>query len=246
MNPLVIENLSKSFRGLQALVNVSFSIVEGEKVVIIGPNGAGKTTLFNLISGELFPTNGRVYAFGKDVTKMPSNLRAHLGLARTFQITNLFLNLTLRENVLLAVLGMSPLRLCIHRSISPSHDITKKAQRLISEHGLREYEDDVVRNLSYGVQRQVEVIMALATDPKILLLDEPTAGLSPAETSVLSSMLLSLDPNITLLVIEHDMDVAFRLANHLIVLHQGRVLAEGSPEKITANSNVRNIYLGKE
>jgi branched-chain amino acid transport system ATP-binding protein len=246
MKPLVVENLSKSFRGLQALVDVSFSVEEGERAVIIGPNGAGKTTLFNLVSGEIAPNNGRVYIFGKDVTKMPSNLRAHLGLARTFQITNLFLNLTLRENILLAVQGMSPSRYCIHRSLDFFEEITTKVQKLIDQHGLEESENVLVRNLSYGVQRQLEVIMALATDAKILLFDEPTAGLSPAETSVLSSMLLSLDANITLLIIEHDMDVAFRLANHLIVLHRGRVLAEGSPQQIATDHKVKGIYLGEE
>lgn len=246
MKPLLIERISKSFRGLKALTNVSFNVEEGERLVIIGPNGAGKTTLFNLICGELFPTGGRVYVFGKDVTRMSPNLRAHLGLARTFQITNLFPNLTLHENVLLAVMGMSPSRLCIHRSIGSFENITNKAHTFIAEHGLREYESSLVKDLSYGVQRQIEVVMALATDARILLFDEPTAGLSPAETSVLTSMLLGLGPNITLLVIEHDMDVALRVAHHLIVLHQGRVLAEGPPDKIRNDPRVKEVYLGEE
>ncbi len=246
MKPLVVENLSKRFRGLQALVNVSFSVGEGERIVIIGPNGAGKTTLFNLISGELSPTEGRIYVFGKNVTRMPSHRRAHLGLARTFQMTNLFYNLTLYENVLLAILGMSPVRLYIHRSVDVFKEITAKAHKLIVEHGLKENEDSLVRNVSYGVQRQVEVIMALATNAKILLFDEPTAGLSPAETSVLTSMLLSLGANMTLLIIEHDMDFAFRLAQHLIVLHHGTIITEGSPQQIKTDPKIKDIYLGEE
>jgi branched-chain amino acid transport system ATP-binding protein len=246
MKPLIVEKLSKNYRGLQALLDVSFSVEEGERVVIIGPNGAGKTTLFNLISGAIFPSRGRVRIFGKDVTRMSSNIRVHLGLARTFQITNLFPNLTLSRNVILAVLGVSPSRLYMHRSINSFKDITKKAQNLIAEHGLREYQDTLVRNLSYGVQRQIEVIMALAAGAKILLFDEPTAGLSLTETNVLSSMLLGLDASLTLLIIEHDMDVAFRLAHRLIVLHQGQMFAEGSPRDIATNPKVKSIYLGEE
>jgi branched-chain amino acid transport system ATP-binding protein len=246
MEALAVKDLSKSFGGLQALTNVSFSVGEGERLVIIGPNGAGKTTLFNLISGELSPSSGRVYVFGKDVAWMPSHRRAHLGLARTFQITNLFHNLTLHENILLSVLGMSPERLCLHRSVGALKDTTAKARRFIRENGLQQSENVLVRNLSYGVQRQLEVIMALATDAKVLLLDEPTAGLSPAETGEITSLLLSLGTNMTLLIIEHDMDVAFRLADHLIVLHQGRVLAEGSPQRIATDPKVREIYLGEE
>jgi branched-chain amino acid transport system ATP-binding protein len=245
MKPLVVERLSKNFRGLEALIDVSFSIEEGERVVIIGPNGAGKTTLFNLISGELTPSSGKVYLFGKDISRMESHHRAHLGLARTFQITNLFPNLTLRQNLLLAALGVSPSRLWMHRPVGSLEGIRAKVEELIVQHGLQESEESLIRNLSYGVQRQVEVIMALATDARILLFDEPTAGLSPAETSMISSMLLSLSSTMTLLIIEHDMDVAFRLAHHLIVLHQGRVMADGSPDAIAGDPRVKGIYLGE-
>ncbi len=246
MKPVAVENLSKSFGGLQALAAVSFGVEVGERLVIIGPNGAGKTTLFNLITGELSASEGRVKLFGEDVTHMPSHRRAHLGMARTFQITNLFPKLTLHENILLAVEGVSPLKFTMHRPVTSYKDILAKTERLLVEWGLQEDEHNLVQNLSYGVQRQVEVIMALASEARLLLLDEPTAGLSPAETSALVSMVLRLDPNITLIIIEHDMDVAFQLAHKLIVLHHGQVLLEGSSEKIKADPRVRNIYLGEE
>ncbi len=247
MKPLLaVENVSKSFGGLQALTDVNFSVEVGERLVIIGPNGAGKTTLFNLILGELRPTSGRIYFAGEDVTHMPSHHRAHLGMSRTFQITNLFLNLTLHENILLAVEGMSPLRFTMHRPVTSCKDILTKTQRLVAAWNLRESEHSLVGNLSYGVQRQVEVLMALASEARLLLLDEPTAGLSPAETSALVSIILNLDASITLLIIEHDMDVAFQLAHRLIVLNHGQVLAGGSPEKIKADPEVRHVYLGEE
>lgn len=241
---LVVEDISKRFGGIHALEAVSFTVEEREKIAIIGPNGAGKTTLFNSISGELKLTGGKVYLFGEDVTNMPSNLRAHRGVARTFQITNLFLSLTLRENLLLAVLGTSPWRLCIHRSVDSFHQVTDRTSELIRSQGLEEFENSPIEKLSYGVQRQVEVVMALASDAKILLLDEPTAGLSAAETSVLSSMLSNLDQSITLLIIEHDIDVAFKLANHIVVLNHGRVLADGPPSAVAKDPKVRSIYLG--
>lgn len=244
MKPVTVEGLSKSFGGLQALSDVSFSVEAGERLVIIGPNGAGKTTLFNLISGELPPSNGKIYLLGEDVTHMPPHRRTHLGIARTFQITNLFFNLTLHQNILLAVLGLNPLKFMMHRPITSCNDIKAKTERLIERWGLQEFKNTLVRNLSYGMQRQIEVLMALASDAKILLLDEPTAGLPPGETSGLTSMVLGLDPNMTLLIIEHDMDVAFQLAHHMIVLHQGMVIAEGPPEKIKVNSKVKEIYLG--
>ncbi len=246
MKSVVVEKLCKSFGGLQALQNVSFCVGKGERLVIIGPNGAGKTTLFNLITGELLPTHGSVYLFDKNVTHLAPHRRIHLGIARTFQITNLFPNLTLHENVLLSVLGVSPQKFVMHHSFFSCKDIVKKIDRLIGEWNLQEYKDTLVRNLSYGIQRQVEVIMALASEAKILLLDEPTSGLPPGETGALASMILGLDPNITLVIIEHDMDVAFQLAHNMIVLHHGTVIADGPPEKIKADPRVKEIYLGKD
>jgi len=246
VKPLVIENVSKSFEGLQALSDVSFQIEAGERVVIIGPNGAGKTTLFNLIAGVLPPTEGRIHLFGEEVTHMPSHRRTHLGIARTFQITNLFPELTLHENILLAVLGTHPRQYVMHKAVTSFSPIMEKTESLLSEWGFEENMHTLVRNLSYGMQRQIEVIMALACNAKLLLLDEATAGLPPGEISTLSSMILKLDPNITLLIIEHDMDVAFQLAHRMIVLQYGRVIAEGPPEKIKVDPKVQEIYLGEE
>jgi branched-chain amino acid transport system ATP-binding protein len=246
MKPLVIENLSKSFGGLQALSDVSFNVEAGERLVIIGPNGAGKTTLFNLITGVFPPTDGRIHLFGEEVTHMPPHRRTHLGIARTFQITNLFPDLTLHENILLAVLGTNSQKFVMHQPITSYKEIMGKTERLIAEWGLQEDTTTLIRNLSYGIQRQIEVLMALACNAKILLLDEATAGLPPGEIGTLTSMILALDPNITLLIIEHDMNVAFQLAHRMIVLQNGKVVAEGPPEKIKIDPKVKEIYLGEE
>jgi len=246
MKAVAVEGLSKSFGGIRALSDVSFRVEKGERLVIIGPNGAGKTTLFNLITGEIPPTHGRVFLFEEDVTHMPSHRRTRLGMARTFQITNLFPNLTLRENIFLAVLGVNPQKFKMHQPVSSCKDIIDKIERLLAEWDLQGHTYTLVRNLSYGVQRQVEVIMALSGGAKIVLLDEPTSGLSPAETGTLTSMILGLDPDVTLIIIEHDMDVAFRLAHNMIVLHYGAVIAAGPPESIKADAKVEEIYLGAE
>jgi branched-chain amino acid transport system ATP-binding protein len=246
MKPLAIEGLSKSFGGLHAVSQVSFSVDAGERVVIIGPNGAGKTTLFNLITGVLSPTDGKIYLFGEDVTQMPSHRRTHKGIARTFQITNLFPELTLQENLVLAVMGTNSLKFVVHKPVTAYKEIQERVEGLLAEWNLQDYRNSLVRNLSYGMQRQIEVLMALACNARILLLDEATAGLPPGEINMLTSMILGLDPSITLLIIEHDMNVAFKLAHRMVVLQNGRVIAEGSPENIKADSKVIEIYLGEE
>lgn len=246
MKPLAIEGLSKSFGGLHAVSEVSFSVDAGERVVIIGPNGAGKTTLFNLITGVLPPTEGKIYLFGEDVTQMPSHRRTHRGIARTFQITNLFPELTLQENLVLAVMGTNSLKFVVHKPVTAYKEIQERVEGLLAEWNLQDFRNSLVRNLSYGMQRQIEVLMALACNARILLLDEATAGLPPGEISMLTSMILGLDPSITLLIIEHDMNVAFQLAHRMVVLQNGRVITEGTPEKIKADPKVIEIYLGEE
>jgi branched-chain amino acid transport system ATP-binding protein len=243
---LVLENLSKDFGGLRAVDSVCLNLLPGERHALIGPNGAGKTTLFNLISGEFPATEGRVIHFGRDVTKLPPYERAALGIARTFQITNLFPNLTVLENILLACQALERMKFVMFRPLSSYPHLTNKCRDLLEQFDLWEKRNELIKNLSHGDQRQIEVALALAGQPRLLLLDEPTAGLSTAETHSLTFLLKKLDPAITILLIEHDMDVAFEFAEKITVLYQGKLLAEGSKEEIKSNPTVQEIYLGAE
>jgi branched-chain amino acid transport system ATP-binding protein len=241
---LRLSNVSKAFEGLRALDGVSLAVTAGERRAIIGPNGAGKTTLFSLISGETGATEGRITLFGRDVTRLAPHRRAALGLARTYQITNLFPRLTALENCLLAVQALTSAKLHLHRALSSYTDHFTRARSVLAAVGLEGKEDEVVRNLSHGEQRQLEIALALAGAPKLLLLDEPTAGLSPAESHMMTALLKKLDPAITLLVIEHDMDVAFELTDRITVLHYGKVIADGLGHEVKVNPLVQEIYLG--
>lgn len=243
MDCLILENLSKDFGGLRAVDNVNLRISEGEYRVIIGPNGAGKTTLFNLTNGQLTPSSGRIFFFGKDITKKSVDQRASLGIARTFQISRLPLNLSILDTILLGVQATSPIKFHMWRPLNSYGYLFSKAEKLLKERNLWEKRDVLIRHLSYGEQREVEVALALTGTPKVLLLDEPTAGLSPGETESFVSMLLSLQ-NITCVIIEHDIDVAFRLADNISVLHFGQLIATGSPEEIKANQTVDEVYFG--
>jgi len=243
---LSIEGLSKNFGGLQALYNLSLEIQPGERRAIIGPNGAGKTTLFHLIGGQLSPSSGRISLFGREVTKLPPFRRAALGLARTFQIITLFLDLTVMENMLLAVQALDSVRFVLYRPLTGYRNIVSQARSLLEQWNLWEKRRTLVRHLSYGEQRQLEILLAVAQMPRVLLLDEPTAGLSPVETQQVVAMIQHLDPSITVLLIEHDMDVAFQVAQQITVLHNGRLLADGPPEAIRKDSTVAEIYLGVE
>jgi branched-chain amino acid transport system ATP-binding protein len=219
-------------------------VAGGERRAILGPNGAGKTTLFNLLSGEIFPSAGQVEVFGQDVTLTPARKRIKLGLTRTYQTSRLFPLLSVAENIYIAVLGaegghLRPLRL--HRD----DEFRARAQGIAARVGLSDRLDVVVGSLSHGEQRQLEVALALAGKPRIMMLDEPAAGLSPAERGSLTDLLLSLDPAVTLLVVEHDMDVALRVAHQVTVMHEGRIVAEGAPAEIRANQLVHDLYLGR-
>ncbi len=243
MNPLVAENVSRYFGGVHALEDVSLEAVEGERRAILGPNGAGKTTLFNVICGQVAATSGRISLFGRDVTAMPPYKRAALGLARTFQITSLFPNLTVMESLLLAVQARERAHFVLYEPFPTHRHIAADTDGLIDRWGLTDERDTLVRNISYGHQRQLEMAMALAANPKLLLLDEPTAGLSAAETQEMTNIIKALDRNVTVLLIEHDMDVAFQLADWVTVLDQGRVLADGPPAEVRNDPNVVGIYL---
>ncbi len=241
-----VDRLRKDFGALAAVNRVSLTVAPGERRAIIGPNGAGKTTLFNLISGEIPPTSGKVYLNGADVTRWAVHDRVRRGLSRTFQRNNLFQSLTIFENV----------RLAVQRQFGVSHALFKPAYRfeatnertdvLLAQMGLLERADALAKNLSYGEQRQLEIAIALATEPKVLLLDEPTAGMSPAETTAIARLLQELPRSLTLLVIEHDMDVVFRLAERVTVLHYGEVLVDGSADKVRVDERVLQVYLGAQ
>jgi branched-chain amino acid transport system ATP-binding protein len=246
MTALAVENVSKNFGGVAALSNVSLDVGQGERRVLLGPNGAGKTTLFHTISGTVMPSAGRITMFGQDITRLRSDRRARLGLARTFQITNLFPRLTVFDSVLLALGGANGRSLELIQSPSSHRNRRDEAYRLLDQWGLAGTERRVVRTLSYGEQRQLEIALALAGKPRLLLLDEPTAGLSAAETRRVVSMVQQLPAEVTIVMIEHDLDVAFGLADHIAVMHQGRLIADGDAAAIRANKQVTDIYLGAE
>lgn len=243
---LVIENLTKDFGGLRAVDRVNLTIEPGERRVLMGPNGAGKTTLFNMISGIYPATEGRILFFEKDVTKLPPYRRAALGVARTYQITNLFQNLTVGENILMACQALTRTKFVMFRPVASYHGLGDRCNNLLKKFDLWEKRNELVKNLSHGDQRQIEVALALAEQPRLLLLDEPAAGLSSAETHALTLLLKKLDPSITILLIEHDMDVAFEFAEKITVLYQGKFLAEGTKEEIKNNPTVQEIYLGAD
>ncbi len=241
---LELEHVFRRFGGLEAVGDVTLTVPEGTRRAIIGPNGAGKTTLFNLITGEMPPTSGRLRVFGHDVTGLPAHRRAAMGLARTFQITNLFGSLTVEENVLLAVQALRPTKYVVGRPLRSYGEIQAGARGLLEKAGLWEKRRAEVRTLSYGEQRQLEVLLALAGRPRLLLLDEPAAGLSPGERREMARFIKSLDASLTILLIEHDMDVAFECVETISVLHFGRLVAEGPKEAIRADRAVQEIYLG--
>jgi branched-chain amino acid transport system ATP-binding protein len=226
------------------VAGVTLSVRPGERRALIGPNGAGKTTLFNLISGTLPVSGGAISLFGQDVTRAPTHRRAALGLARTFQITNLFPDLTVLENCLLAVQALLPVKFSMLRPVTAYGTLRERARAMLEAVGLEAVAEARVNVLSHGEQRQLEIALALAGRPRVLLLDEPTAGLSPAESRLMAALLARLDPAITVLMIEHDMDIALELSPTVTVLHYGRVIADGSREEIRADPQVREIYLG--
>ena len=241
---LQLEAVCKSFGGLRAVDRVELAVRPGERRALIGPNGAGKTTLFNLIAGALPVTSGRITLFGADVTSKAQHRRAALGLARTFQITNLFPALTVRQNALLAAQSRTRAKFAMLRPLERFTDLEARAGEALAAVGLADRAGATVRHLSHGEQRQLEIALALAGRPRLLLLDEPAAGLSQAEAQLMTRLLRSLDPAITLLIIEHDMDIALQVAQQVTVLHYGRVIADGPRETVKADPMVREIYLG--
>ncbi|HEU4922270.1 MAG TPA: ABC transporter ATP-binding protein [Burkholderiales bacterium] len=223
---------------------VTLEVFPGERKAIIGPNGAGKTTLFNLITGVLPSSSGEILLFGRDVTRWPSHQRTALGMARTFQITSLFPKLTVLDNVLLAVAGVGHTKLVMWKGLFSYKNMIEKARGLLETAGYWDRRDVEVRNLSHGEQRQIEVVLGLASEPKLLLLDEPAAGLSSGESREMAEFLKRLDPALAILLIEHDMDVVFDVVSHISVLHFGAIVEQGRNEEIRGSERVQQIYLG--
>jgi len=245
MEELRVDHLSKDFGAIRVLRDISFSVTSEERrIVIIGPNGAGKTTLFNLVSGELPSTGGSIHLFGRDVTRMPCHRRTRLGLARTFQISDLFPHFTLMENVLLALQAHDSCCYQMLRSRRAYTHLYEKAEDLLKKMRLYEKRDFPIASLSHGETRLTEIILGIAAGPQILLLDEPTSGLTSSEGVWLAKLIRSLLKDITILMIEHDMNIAFDFADRMIVLHQGEIVADGRPEEIRTNPSIREIYLG--
>ena len=246
MDLFKVSGLSKSFGRVQVLRDVDLSVTPGERVAIIGPNGAGKTTLFQCISGLLPFERGTIHIGDQNITSMEPHKRARCGLARTFQVTNLFMTLTILDNVLLAVQAFDPARFALFRPRYRFDHLLDRAQGLLAEWNLTEKANVAVKDLSYGEQRELEIILALAGSPIILLLDEPTAGLASEDRKKLTGMIERLSRSITLLLIEHDLDVAFAVADNVKVMHTGHIMVSGSPSDIMKNEEVQEIYLGAD
>lgn len=240
---LRLQGVGRRFGALEAVRDVTLDIANGERRAILGPNGAGKTTLFNAIAGDFPPTSGRIELFGEDVTNLSQHARTRLGLARTYQTSLLFGGLTVRDNIYLAVRGTKPGRFSLRRpkGSDADHVSVKDLARTV---GLTDALDTEVSELSHGRQRQLEIAMALASQPALLLLDEPAAGLSPSERIDLLELLRGFPRTITIMLIEHDMDIALQAVDQVTVMYNGSVLVEGCPEEIQENEMVLDIYLG--
>lgn len=238
------ENITMRFGGFTALANVSVSFPRGQLTAIIGPNGAGKSTFFNVLSGAYVPTAGRVLFEGRDITGTPQHMFARMGIAKSFQITNVFPQLTAIENVRIARQALSR-RFDLWTPRSRLSEMEEKAARLIELVGLGRHAQRHAENLAHGEQRALEIALALACEPKLLLLDEPTAGMSPEETTAMMGLIVRLAAERTVILVEHKMKLVMGICRHLIVLHHGEFLAEGTPDDIRANDEVRRVYLGQ-
>lgn len=240
---LTLDDVGRQFGALAALAQVNLSIAHGERRAILGANGAGKTTLFNLIAGDFRATQGRITLLGRDVTRLSAHERTRMGLRRTYQNSSLFAQLSVADNLFLALRGVSRARFSLRR---PRRGDAQRAtvSDLAGRVGCAAWLQRRVADLSHGQQRQVELGMALAGDPRVILLDEPAAGLSVAERAYLLELILALPESVTVVLIEHDLDIALRIAERVTVMHNGRVLVEGTPSEIRADRTVRAIYLG--
>jgi len=242
---LTVNKLCKAFGGLRVTTDVSLNVEPGERRLIIGPNGAGKTTLFNLITGELTPDSGSIELLGQDITTVPSRRRAHLGMARTYQIITLFARDTIVHNVTLALLGLSRSRWNPIAVLDRQRDLVDRAHDALTRVGLRHIAERPLSQTSYGERRRVEIAMALAQSPKVLLLDEPYAGLSIDERQDVQQTLRAIPRDVTVVMIEHNMDVALDFADKITLLHFGEVIVEGNRAEVVADPRTREVYLGE-
>lgn len=241
---LRLRGVGRRFGGLHAVRDVDLDVAEGERRAILGPNGAGKTTLFNVVAGDMPPTSGQVELFGEDVSHEPARRRAWLGLARTYQQSRLFNGLSVEDNIYLAVIGVGKGHrrpIVLPRKDSEFRATAREAARRVA---IDTKLGELVGSLSHGEHRQVAIAMALAAKPRLLMLDEPASGLSRGERQLLTQLLLGLDPDITLILIEHDMDIALRVAERVTMMYEGSVIVEGTPAEIRANELVHDLYLG--
>jgi branched-chain amino acid transport system ATP-binding protein len=241
---LLLEDVGKHFGGVRAVDGVSLSVAPGERRILIGPNGAGKTTLFNCITGTLPVSTGRIVFHGQDVTSLPERHRTALGMGRTFQISNVFVDLSVAQNVMLAVIGCDRRKWLLHINFVSLIDVRKRVRDVLDRVRLQKRSEDPVSALSYGERKQLDLALALASQPKVLFLDEPCAGLSPSERQNVSLLIRELPPEMTVVMIEHDMDIALALAERVSVLHHGKIILEGVPEEVQSNENVREVYFG--
>jgi branched-chain amino acid transport system ATP-binding protein len=242
---LTLDSVGVRFGGLKAVDGVSLAVKQGERRAVIGPNGAGKTTLFNAVTGVVRATSGRIVFEGRDVTRLAPHRRAALGMSRTFQITNLFPSLTVRQNMEIAIRGLGRRKFSVFGSTTFTGDEQDRAERALGLSRLVGRAEALVRELSYGEQRQLEMAMTLATKPRLLLLDEPAAGLSPSERVIVADVIRSLPADITIVLIEHDMDLVLSLVDWVTCLNNGRFLAEGAPADIRTNTAIQDVYLGR-
>jgi branched-chain amino acid transport system ATP-binding protein len=241
---LELDGVTKAFGGLVAIAEVSLQVAARERRALIGPNGAGKTTLFHLVSGELPVTRGRIRLFGEDVTRLPPHLRVGRGLCRTYQVTNIFPALSVSENILLAAMGPTPSKFQLLRPLPRRGALRERAERALRDVDLQDKARVPARELSHGEQRQLEVALALAGQPRVLLLDEPAAGLSAAERARVVELVRRLPAELTLVIIEHDMDLVLNLVDRVTCLHNGQVIADEPVTTIRHNQRVQEIYLG--
>jgi branched-chain amino acid transport system ATP-binding protein len=241
---LETQNLTKSFGALVAVSEANLQVEAGKVHSIIGPNGAGKTTLFNLLAGLFPPTSGTILFEGRDISALKLHERAKIGIGRSYQVTSIFPELTVHENVRLAVQSKALRRVSLFKPAERLKDIAEKADRILEEMGIADYRNQIASTIPYGVQRSLDVGIALATDPQLLLLDEPTSGMSPEDTVKMIGLVERISQNYTIALIEHHMKVVMSISDMITVLSQGKVIAEGSPAEIQLNEDVRRAYLG--